>query len=73
MNYQMTELARRAEERCKGRFEEIDRIAFTCTEKVLEAFADRFDCELTFAEDCSYWFREEGEEEILNAWIREHI
>ena len=27
MNYQMTELAHRAEERCKGRFEEIDRIA----------------------------------------------
>ena len=33
MNYQMTELAKRAEARCQGRFEEIDRIAFACTEK----------------------------------------
>ncbi len=42
-------------------------------QKVLEAFAERFDCELTFAEDCSYWFREEGEDEILNQWIREYM
>ena len=36
MNYQMTELAKRAEARCQGRFEEIDRIAFACTEKIRE-------------------------------------
>lgn len=48
-------------------------IETTFNQKVLEAFAERFDCELTFAEDCSYWFREADEEEILNSWIREHI
>ena len=42
-------------------------------QKVLEAFAERFDCELTFAEDCSYWFREQDEPEILTEWVREHI
>ena len=48
-------------------------IETTFNQKVLEAFAERFDCELTFAEDCSYWFREEDETEILNEWIREHM
>jgi len=42
-------------------------------QKVLEAFAERFGCELTFAEDCGYWFRDTDEQKILNDWIRQHI
>ncbi len=40
-------------------------------QKVLEAFVDRFGCNVTIEQDCSYWFNESGEDDILRKWVRE--
>jgi len=40
---------------------------------VIERFAERFGCTLTVAEECGHAFMEEGDEEIVRQWIRDHI
>ena len=70
MNYQMTELARRAEERCRGRFEEIDRIAFACTEKVLEAFSEERVQAGDFAGTTGYGYDDVGRDKLERIYAR---
>lgn len=70
MNDQMTELARRAEERCKGRFEEIDRIAFACTEKVLAAFAEERVQAGDFAGTTGYGYDDVGRDKLERIYAR---
>ncbi len=70
MNYQMTELAARAEARCKGRFEEIDRIAFACTEKVLAAFAEERVQAGDFAGTTGYGYDDVGRDKLERIYAR---
>ena len=70
MNYQMTELARRAEARCKSRFEEIDRIAFVGTEKVLEAFAEERVQAGDFAGTTGYGYDDVGRDKLERIYAR---
>ena len=70
MNYQMTELARRAEARCKSRFEEIDRIAFVGTEKVLEAFAEERVQAGDFAGTTGYGYDDIGRDKLERIYAR---
>ena len=70
MNYQMAELARRAEARCRGRFEEIDRIALVGTEKVLAAFAEERVQAGDFAGTTGYGYDDIGRDKLERIYAR---
>ena len=70
MNYQMTELARRAEARCSSRFAEIDRIACVGTEKVLEAFAEERVQAGDFAGTTGYGYDDVGRDKLERIYAR---
>ena len=70
MNDQMTELARRAEVRCSSRFAEIDRVAFACTEKVLEAFAEERVQAGDFAGTTGYGYDDVGRDKLERIYAR---
>ena len=70
MNYEMMELAARAEARCSGRFAEIDRVAFTCTEKVLAAFAEERVQAGDFAGTTGYGYDDVGRDKLERIYAR---
>ena len=70
MNYEMMELARRAEARCSGRFAEIDRVALACTEKVLEAFAEERVQAGDFAGTTGYGYDDVGRDKLERIYAR---
>ncbi len=70
MTYELLELARRAEARCSGRFAEIDRIAFACTERVLEAFAEERVQAGDFAGTTGYGYDDMGRDKLERIYAR---
>ncbi len=70
MNESMLELARRAEARCSGRFADIDRIAFACTEKVLAAFAEERVQAGDFAGTTGYGYDDVGRDKLERIYAR---
>lgn len=70
MTEEMRELARRAEERCRGRFEEIDRIALAGTERVLAAFAEERVQAGDFAGTTGYGYDDVGRDKLERIYAR---
>ncbi len=70
MTEQLLELARRAEARCSGRFADIDRIAFACTEKVLAAFAEERVQAGDFAGTTGYGYDDQGRDKLERIYAR---
>ncbi len=58
------EMARRAEQRCLGRFTEIDRVAEENTRRVMEAFQDNRVSESCFAGTTGYGYDDQGRDTL---------
>ncbi len=70
MTTELLDLARRAEARCAGTFAEIDRVAFACTEKVLEAFAEERVQAGDFAGTTGYGYDDVGRDKLERIYAR---
>lgn len=70
MNQKMRELAARAEDRCAGRFAEIDRIALCNTEKVLAAFAEERVQAADFCGTTGYGYDDIGRDKLERIYAR---
>ncbi|MBR5391022.1 MAG: methionine gamma-lyase family protein [Clostridia bacterium] len=70
MNETLLALARRAEEKCAGRFAEIDRVAQVNTEKVLAAFAEERVQTGDFAGTTGYGYDDVGRDKLERIYAR---